>query len=79
MSQFEKKIKRHFSVGLPIEAVGSDLIAGSPNSDTTHSFHSFKKSSNKGCNSISPYSPPNATTNREFSAVGFEAEIGGAV
>ncbi|MEG4010429.1 hypothetical protein QUA41_30375 [Microcoleus sp. Pol11C1] len=73
------KIKRHFSVALPINAVGNGSIAGSPNSDTTHSFHSFKKSSNKGCNSISPYSPPNTTTNREFSAVGFEAAIGGAV
>jgi hypothetical protein len=73
------KIKRHFIVALPIDAVGNAWIAGSPNSDTIHSFHSFQKSSNKGCNSISPYSPPNATTNREFSAVGFEAEIGGAV
>ncbi len=71
------KIKRHFSVALPINAVGSGSIAHSENSETTHSFHSVKKSSNLGCNSISPYSPPNATTNREFSAVGFEA-IGGA-
>jgi hypothetical protein len=54
----------------------SDLIARSQNFDTTHSF---KKSSNKGCNSILPQSPQNTTTNRGFSAVGFEAEIGGAV
>jgi hypothetical protein len=73
------KIKRHFSVALPINAVGSGSIARSQNSDTTPSFHNFKKSSNKGCNSISPYSLPNTTTNREFSAVGFEAVIGGAV
>jgi hypothetical protein len=73
------KIKRHFSVALPINAVGNGSIAHSPNSDTTHSFHNFKKSSNKDCNSISPYSPPNTTTNREFSAVGFEAAMGGAL
>jgi hypothetical protein len=79
MPYLEKKIKRSFSVALPIDAIGIGSIAGSPKSDTTHSFHSFKKSSNKGCNSISLYSPLNTTTNREFSAVGFEAEIGGAV
>jgi hypothetical protein len=79
MTYVEKKIKRRSSVALAIDAVGSGSIAGSPNSDTTHTFHSFKKSSNLGCNSISPYSPQNTTTNREFSAVGFEAEIGGAV
>lgn len=73
------KIKRHFSVALPINAVSNGSITRSPNSDTTHSFHSFQKSLNKGCNSISPYSPPNTTTNREFSVVGFEAVIGGGV
>jgi len=79
MTHVEIKIKRLFGVLLPINAVGNGTIAGSPNSDTIHSFHSFQKSSNNGCNSISPYSPPNTTTNREFSAVGFETEIGGAV
>ena len=44
--------------------------------DTTHSF---TKSSNLGCNLILPQSPQNTTTNRGFSAVGFEAAIGGAV
>ena len=73
------KIKRSFSVALPIDAIGTGLLAHSQNSETTHSFHNFKKSSNKDCNSISPYSPPNTTTNREFSAVGFEAVIGGAL
>ncbi|MEG4589851.1 hypothetical protein QUA54_32245 [Microcoleus sp. MOSTC5] len=73
------KIKRHFSVALPINAVGSGSIAGSPNSDTAPSFHSFQKSSNKGFNSISQEFPQNTTTNRGFSAVGFEAVIGGAV
>jgi hypothetical protein len=79
MPYLAKKINRRSSVALAIGVVGSGSIAHSQNSETTHSFHSFQKSSNKGCNSISPYSPPNATTNREFSAVGFEAEIGGAV
>jgi hypothetical protein len=79
MPYLAKKINCRSSVALAIGVVGSGSIAGSPNSDTIHSFHSFQKSSNKGCNSISPYSLPNATTNREFSAVGFEAEIGGAV
>jgi hypothetical protein len=54
----------------------SGSIARSQNFDTTHRG---KKSSNKGCNSILPQSPQNTTTNRGFSAVGFEAEIGGAV
>jgi len=56
----------------------SGSIARSQNSDTTDSFHSFKKSSNKGCNSILPQSPLHTTTNRGFSAVGFETAIGGA-
>jgi hypothetical protein len=79
MPYLAKKINRRSSVALAIGVVGSGSIAGSPKSDTTHSFHSFKKSSNKGCNSISLYSPLNTTTNREFSAVGFEVVIGGAV
>jgi hypothetical protein len=56
----------------------SDTIARSQNSDTTDSFHSFKKSSNKGCNSILSQSPLLTTLNRGFSAVGFETAIGGA-
>jgi len=52
------------------------LIVHSQDSDTTHSF---KKSSNLGCNSIIPHFPQNTTLNRGFSAVGFEAAIGGAV
>ena len=54
----------------------SGSIARSQNSATTHRV---KKSSNKGCNSISPQSPTTMQVNRGFSAVGFEAEIGGAV
>jgi hypothetical protein len=57
----------------------SGSIARSQNSDTTHSFYSFKKSSNLGCNSVLPQSPQKTITNRGFSAVGFEAAIGGAV
>jgi hypothetical protein len=49
MPCLEKKIKRHFSVALPINAVGSGSIARSQNSDTTHSF---ANSSNLSCNSI---------------------------
>ncbi|MEG4396724.1 hypothetical protein [Microcoleus sp. BROC3] len=59
---------------LPASCSGS--IAHSQNSDTTHRV---KKSSNKGCNSILPHSPQNTTLNRGFSAVGFEAAMGGAV
>jgi hypothetical protein len=79
MPRLQKKIKRLFGITLPIKTVCSGSIARSQNSDTTHSFHSFKKSSNKGCNSILPQSPQNTTTNRGFFAVGFETVIGGAV
>jgi hypothetical protein len=79
MPYVEEKIKRSFSVALPIDAVGSGSIARSQNSDTTHSFHSFKNSSNKGCKPILPNSPKNTTTNRGLGAVDFEAAIGGAV
>lgn len=54
----------------------SGSIARSQNSDTTHRV---KKALNLGCNSILPHSPQNTTLNRGFLAVGFEAEIGGAV
>jgi hypothetical protein len=54
----------------------SDSIARSRKFYTTHSF---TKSSNPGCNSILPQSPQNTKLNRGFSAVGFEAEIGGGV
>jgi hypothetical protein len=54
----------------------SDLIERIQNSDTTHSI---KKSSTPDYNSISSHSPQNTTTNRGFSAVGFETAIGGAV
>jgi hypothetical protein len=78
MPRIQEKIKRLFGVLLPINTVCSGMIARSQNSDTTHSFHSFKKSSNKGYNSILPQSPLHTTTNRGFSAVGFETAIGGA-
>jgi hypothetical protein len=54
----------------------SDLIERIQNSDTTHSI---KRSSTPDYNSISSHSPQNITTNRGFSAVGFETAIGGAV
>ncbi|MEG4178199.1 MULTISPECIES: hypothetical protein [unclassified Microcoleus] len=79
MPRIQEKIKRLFGVLLPINTVSSGSIARSQNSDTTHSFHSFKKSSNLGYNSILPQSPQSTITNRGFSAVGFEAAIGGAV
>jgi hypothetical protein len=45
------KIKRHFCVALPINAVGNGSIAGSPKSDTTYSI---ANSSNLSCNSVVP-------------------------
>ena len=45
------KIKRHFCVALPINAIGNGLIAGSPKSDATHSI---ANSSNLSCNSVVP-------------------------
>lgn len=54
----------------------SGSITRSQNYDTTHSF---KKSSNLGCNSILPHSPQNTTLDRGFSVVSFETAIGGAV
>jgi hypothetical protein len=51
MTHVEIKIKRLFGVLLPINAVGNGSIAGSPNSDTTHSI---ANSSNLSCNSVVP-------------------------
>jgi hypothetical protein len=76
MPRIQEKIKRLFGVVLTINTVCSGSIARRENFDSTHRG---KKSSNKGCNSILPQSPLHTTTNRGFSAVGFEAEIGGAV
>jgi len=42
-------------------------------------LESVKNSSKPYSTSILPQSPQNTTLNRGFSAVGFEAEIGGAV
>lgn len=79
MPHIEKRIKPPFGVTLPIETVCSGSITRSQNSETTHRFHGFKKSSNLGCGLILTRSLQNTTTNRGFSAVGFEAAIGGAV
>jgi hypothetical protein len=77
MSHLEKKIKRSsFGVLLPINTSCSGTIE---RVRIFHTTHSFKKSSNLGCNSILPQSPQNTTLDRGFFAVGLEAVIGGAV
>lgn len=79
MSYLEKKIKRRFSVALPIDAVGSGSIARSQKSDTTHRV---KKASNLGCNSILPDFGKFGQGLSKFNKVSaptFETAIGGAV
>jgi hypothetical protein len=82
MSHIKQRIKRYFwavfGATNTITASCSGSIEQILSFSTTHSFHSFKKSSNKGYNPILSQSPLHTTLNRGFSAVGFETAIGGA-